>query len=176
VRVADADIIAHEVMLPGGPAHQPVREAFGPGVLTADGRIDRKALASVVFRDPAALARLNALVHPAVRAVYQDWVKRETGLDHVTAVLIPLLYERGLERGWDAVIAVGSPPASVLERLRARGIGEEEAGLRLAAQWPVEEKMRRASHPLWNDGTLEQLKTRTLAVLHDILKKETSHG
>lgn len=176
MRVVDADAIAHEVMRPGGPAHEPVREAFGPGVIAGDGSIDRKVLAGVVFRDPSARERLNALVHPAVRAVYRDWVERETGLNHVSAVLIPLLYERGLEHGWDAVIAVGSPPASVLERLAARGIGEEEAGRRLAAQWPVEEKMRRASHPLWNDGNLEQLKTRTLAVLHDILKKETSHG
>ncbi len=175
--ILDADRVAHEVMAPSGPAYPGVVAAFGPGILGPGGEMDRKILAAVVFADPAAVERLNLLVHPFVRAECREWVRRQTADDRVVAVMIPLLYERGLDRDWPVIVAVGASEARVRQRLAARGVPPEEIGPRLAAQAPVEEKMRRATHAIRNDGTRDELKERTLAVLQDILmKQEQNHG
>jgi dephospho-CoA kinase len=177
VAVLDADRVAHVVMSPDGPAYPGVVEAFGSGILGPDGVIDRKKLAAVVFADPVRLERLNQLVHPLVRAECREWVRRQRADNRVAAVMIPLLFERGLDRDWPVIVAVGAPEALVRQRLEVRGVPPEEIGPRLAAQAPVEEKMRRATHAIWNAGSRDELEQRTLAVLQDILmKQEQNHG
>src|SRR5438270_8569489 len=93
--ILDADVYAREVVEPGGPAYQGVVDRFGPDVVLADGALDRAALASIVFADPAALADLNALVHPAVGAVIASRLAEEAQTDHVVILDVPLLVESG---------------------------------------------------------------------------------
>jgi dephospho-CoA kinase len=177
VAVLDTDDVAHRCLAPDGPAYPGVVAEFGPGVLDDAGRIDRPRLAAVVFADPAARERLNQLVHPHVRAAYRTWIAERRRENRVAAVIIPLLFERGLEADWTQIVAVGAPEAVVRQRLRERGVPPEQIDPRLAAQAPVEEKLRRAHHAIRNDGSLAQLQQRTLAVLDDILmQQEHSHA
>ena len=155
--VCDADRLAHAAIAPGGEAQAAVARRFGSGILGADGAVDRSALARRVFGDPRALADLNAIVHPAA--------------------LVPLLFEAGWTDGWTAVICVAADPARVRERLARRGWTEEESRRRIAAQWPLEEKMRRADHVIRNDGTLAELESAVAELLKRIgdPKQENQH-
>jgi dephospho-CoA kinase len=93
--VVDADRIAREVVAPGGPAYQPVVDRFGPSVMSADGAIDRPALAAVVFADPSARADLEAITHPVVGATMAERLTAQAGTDHVVVLDVPLLVEGG---------------------------------------------------------------------------------
>src|SRR5438552_1221863 len=93
--IVDADLIARQVVEPGGPAYQALLDRFGPEVLAPDGTVDRPALAAVVFNDSSALADLNAIVHPAVGAVIAERLTAETETDHVVILDVPLLVESG---------------------------------------------------------------------------------
>lgn len=169
----DTDVVAHELMGAGTPETAALSETFGPGVLAANGSVDRKVLASIVFSDPAALGRLNAIVHPGVLARVAVWVRDVRARNAAGAVQIPLLFEAGVEAtGWDAILVVAASPETVQRRLRLRGIEEEEVLRRLAAQWPLEEKVRRATHVIWNNGSLEELAEKVRDILHDMMKKE----
>ena len=170
----DTDGVAHERMGAGTPETAALARIFGPRILAADGAVDRKALAAVVFPDPEAMGRLNAIVHPGVLARVAEWVRDVRARNAAGAVQIPLFFEAGVEAtGWDAILVVAASPETVQRRLRQRGIGEEEALRRLAAQWPLEEKVRRATHVIWNNGSLEELAEKVRDILHDMMKKET---
>ena len=170
VDVCDADDLARGLMRPGNPVYAAVATAFGPSVLADDGAIDRGRLGSLVFADGALLARLNALVHPAVREAWEAWLAERESQAAAAAVIVPLLYEAGAGAGWSAVICVNALPAVQRERLLARGLGPEAAALRVAAQWPLREKLARADYVLTNNGTKELLKRQTLRVLRRILE------
>jgi len=177
VSVMDADDVARQLMEPGSDVYAAVVREFGKGVLLADGRIDRGRLANVVFADAARLARLNAIVHPPVRQAWRRWVAEQRERGHDAAVIIPLLFEIGETRLWDAVICVSCPPELVLRRLAARGMSESEVRRRMAAQMPLEEKRRRADYVLENDGTLEKLKSETISLWRRIKQERSgSHG
>jgi dephospho-CoA kinase len=160
--VFDADSIAHQVTEPGNAAHREIIEEFGDSVVGADGKIDRPALAQIVFAQPAKLQRLNAIVHPRVeeRVVTEiDKLQRDsTGATDPGAVFVEaaLIYEAGLDKKLDGVVVVYCKPEQQLERLVARGLTAEEARRRIAAQMPVEEKFRLASEKIDCSGTLEE--------------------
>ena len=155
-RVIDADQVAHEAMRPGGPAFQAVLDAFGPGILGADGSIDRVRLGGIVFRDAAALKRLEALVHPAVIAEVDARIARAE--EPVVVVEAIKLIEAGMHRRYDALWVVTAPRELQIARLmRERGLTEEEAALRVDAQPPQEEKAARADVVIVNDGSLDEL-------------------
>jgi len=155
-RVIDADQVAHEAMRPGGPAFQAVVDAFGPGILGADGSIDRVRLGDIVFRDAAALKRLEALVHPAVIAEVEARIARAE--EPVVVVEAIKLIEAGMHRRYDALWVVTAPRELQIARLmRERGLTEEEAALRVDAQPPQEEKAARADVVIVNDGSLDEL-------------------
>jgi len=155
-RVIDADQVAHEAMRPGGPAFQAVVDAFGPGILGADGSIDRVRLGDIVFRDAAALKRLEALVHPAVIAEVEARIARAE--EPVVVVEAIKLIEAGMHRRYDALWVVTAPRELQIARLmRERGLTEEEAALRVDAQPPQEEKAARADVVIVNDGSLGEL-------------------
>jgi dephospho-CoA kinase len=175
VVVRDADAIAHGVMEPGGAAYEAVRAHFGPEVLLADGRFDRRRLGARVFSDPAALADLNRLVHPEVRRIWRDWLSAQRAENAWAALIVPLLFEVGAEQEMDVVIGVVAPEDRVQARLQQRGFGPLDAARRIAAQWPVAEKLRRADHVIDNTGSLEDLERRTLDVLQSIVTKERAH-
>ena len=167
VPVIDADALARDAVRKGSPALEAVVRAFGAGVLGPDGELDRKAMAARVFADEGARARLEAIVHPAVRAAVAAETARLAAEGHDLAIYdVPLLYERGLDRDLDCVVVVHVPPDVQVARLRARdGIGEEEARARLRAQMPIDEKARRADVLVENDGTLADLRARAAPVL-----------
>ena len=161
-RVIDADKIAHEVMCPAGPAYHSVVEAFGPGVLAADGTIDRAELGAIVFRDPAALRRLEAAVHPATIREVARRIARAT--EAVVVVEAIKLIEAGMHRHYDALWVVTAPrPVQIARLVAMRGLTEEEAALRVDAQPPQEEKAAVADLVIVNDGDLSDLRQKVEA-------------
>jgi dephospho-CoA kinase len=165
--VIDADAIARAVVRRGTPALQEIARAFGTGVLGPDGELDRPAMAAIVFTDPAARTRLEAIVHPAIRAEVAAETSRLAAAGHDLAFYdVPLLYERGLEREVDCVVVVHAPRALQLERLQARDrMTPEEAEARLGAQLPIDEKARRADVVVSNEGDLASLRSRAAPLL-----------
>src|SRR5438034_8174350 len=113
--IVDADVIARQVVEPGGPAYQQLVDRFGPDVVMPDGAVDRPALAAVVFNDPAALADLNAIIHPAVGAVIGARLSAEAASDHVVILDVPLLVESKRSSA-AAVIVVDCPEEVAVAR------------------------------------------------------------
>jgi dephospho-CoA kinase len=156
----DADQVAREVVVPGKPAWKKIVEHFGDGILDDEGFIDRPALGAIVFADPAKRALLNELTHPPVIEAIADQLEMLTAFDGVVVLDVPLLVEGGVDRGYDAIVVVAAKPETQLQRLLAdRGMSEQEAHQRIAAQAPLEDKIAKATHVLWNEGTLEDLRT-----------------
>jgi dephospho-CoA kinase len=153
--VLDADDAAHAVYEPGGPAFDEVVREFGPEYVR-DGRIDRKRLGELVFNDPAARLRLNAIVHPQVR----EWMAARTAEAvergaEVVVQEVPLLFENGLDRLFGQVVLVYVPEPVQVQRLIGRGLSEERARAIIGSQMPIEEKRRLAGHVIDNSGSLE---------------------
>lgn len=167
--VVDADLLAREVVAPGSEGLRQVVEAFGPGVVAPDGTLDRPALAAVVFGDEAARRRLEAIVHPLVRARGREL---ETAAPAGALVVhdIPLLAETGQADGFDAVLVVDVPEAAQVERMvRDRGWTREDAQARIAAQATREQRLAVATHVIENTGTLEDLRRRVAEVYEELV-------
>ncbi len=166
----DADQVAHEVMEPGGAAYRAVVEAFGPGILTDNGRIDRARLAQIVFRDPEALKRLESIVHPAV---FEEIKRRIEASDRAVIALEAIkLLEAGLSITiCDEVWVVVADPQVQMRRLRERGMDEGEARRRMAAQLPREAYVRRADVVIDNSGSLEALRQQVERVWQRVLSR-----
>jgi dephospho-CoA kinase len=165
--VLDADALARQAVRRGTPALAEIVGAFGPEVLGADGELDRQRMATRVFSDPSARARLEAVVHPAVRrAVAEETTRLAAAGQDLAFYDVPLLYETGLDAGLECVVVVYAPPEVQRARLASRdGIGPEEADARLAAQIPIDEKARRADVLVVNDGDVAALREKARAVL-----------
>jgi dephospho-CoA kinase len=154
--VVDADRIAREVLEPGTPGLAAVAEAFGGGVLAADGSLDRPALAAVVFSDPEARRRLDGIVHPLVRHRTAELVAAAPE-DAVVVNDVPLLVETGQAASYDLVLVVEADPETRVARLVQRGLTEDDARARMAAQASDEQRRAVADVVLDNSGTTEQL-------------------
>jgi len=165
--VVDADELAREVVRPGRPALEAIRASFGEGVLGEGGALDRKRMAALVFSDPEARARLEAIVHPAVRQALAAETSRLASSGEALAFYdVPLLFETGLDRDVDCVVVVYARPELQRARLAARdGISAAEAEARLAAQLSIEEKARRADLVVENEGEVAALRVKAKAVL-----------
>jgi dephospho-CoA kinase len=157
--VVDADRIAREVVEPGTPGLAAVVEAFGEGVRTADGALDRPALAAVVFADPEQRRRLDAIVHPLVRARAAEQIAALPG-DAVVVQDVPLLVETGQASSYDLVLVVEAAEDRRVPRLVARGLAEDDARARIAAQASDDQRRAVADVVLRNDGTPEQLRAQ----------------
>lgn len=149
--VVDADVLAREVVAPGTPGLAAVVEAFGPGVLTAEGALDRQALAGVVFGDPEARARLDGIVHPLVRARARELIAAMPP-DAVVVQDIPLLVETGQSGSFDLVLVVETDVNTRVARLVDRGLPEDDARARIAAQASDEQRRAVADVVLDNSG------------------------
>jgi dephospho-CoA kinase len=154
--IIDADRIAREVVEPGTPGLARIVEAFGDGVLAADGSLDRAALAAVVFADPDARRRLDGIVHPLVRARATE-LAAEAPPDSVLVNDVPLLVETGQASSYDLVLVVEADPATRVSRLVQRGLTAEDARARIAAQASDGQRRAVADVVLDNGGTPEQL-------------------
>ncbi|MFJ8438502.1 dephospho-CoA kinase [Kitasatospora griseola] len=158
--IVDSDLIAREVVAPGTPGLAAVVAEFGPGVLLPDGALDRPALGRIVFGDPARLAALNAIVHPLVRARSAE-LEAAAGPDAIVVHDVPLLAENGLAPLYDLVVVIDVPDAERLRRLTAlRGMPEDEARARMAAQATREDRLAVADLVLDNSGDLDRLTAR----------------
>jgi dephospho-CoA kinase len=154
--VVDADVLAREVVEPGTPGLAAVVDAFGEGVLTADGALDRPALAGVVFGDADARARLDGIVHPLVRARARELISALPE-DAVVVQDIPLLVETGQASAFDLVLVVEADADVRVARLAQRGLAEADARARIAAQATDEQRRAVADVVLHNSGTPEHL-------------------
>jgi len=161
----DTDLLAHELMKAGTPVFDRVIERFGKRVLDRDGEIDRTKLGRIIFADPKARETLNGLVHSAVIEATQEWVAKCQATNKKSLVLVPLLFEVNWTEGWNAVICVAAKEAVVLQRLKKRGLSEEDAHRRIAAQMPLTEKKHRADFTIENNGSLEQLQRNAETLL-----------
>ena len=170
VPTSDADRWAHDAIAPGGPAWQDVRDRFGPEVIDAEGRVDRRRLGAIVFADDAARADLNAIVHPRVRSAVSGWFDElERRAAHRFAVVaIPLFFESPRTESFDRVIVTACGRAAQVARVVARGFSRDEAERRIAAQLPTEEKVRRADHVIRTDGTLADTDRQVDAVYREL--------
>ncbi|MFD3653858.1 dephospho-CoA kinase [Streptomyces sp. NPDC058620] len=167
----DADKIAREVVEPGTPGLAAVVDAFGPGVLSADGTLDRPALGAIVFADAGRLAALNAIVHPLVGARSAE-LERTAGRDAVVVHDVPLLTENGLAPLYDLVVVVDATPETQLDRLvRMRGMTESDARARMAAQATREQRRAVADLVIENDGPLEALEPQVRTVWAGLVER-----
>lgn len=154
-RTLDLDLAARAVVAPGSPALAEIEAAFGDGVLQVGGWLDRAALASLVFADPKARARLNGIVHPRVRAIEASWAAAEPErADGVLVTDAALLVEAGAHLRFDRLVVVHCDPGLQLARLRARdGLDEKAARARIEAQMEVAEKRAYAHFEIDSSGT-----------------------
>ena len=155
--VLDADAITRSLQVPGTEVFAAIVERFGPGVVGADGELDRAALAEIVFADEQAKRDLEQIVHPAVGAVMVQRLQELTDTDAVVIYDVPLLVESG-RKGYGAVIVVDVDPEVAITRLvEQRGLSEADARARIANQVSREERLAVADRVLDNSGTREQL-------------------
>jgi dephospho-CoA kinase len=162
-RRLDADRVVREELLTDPEVVGLIREKFGPGVLDQRGQVARDHLGAVVFRDPEALAWLEKLLHPRLRAKWQAILaaaKRERFI-----VEVPLLFENGMENWFDFTVCVTSDEALQLQRLEQRGLPPELARQRMARQWPLSKKCELADFVLLNDGPPEFLREQVCSLI-----------
>jgi dephospho-CoA kinase len=173
--VVDADVLAREAVAPGTSGHEAVVERFGANVLAPGGELDREALAAIVFADPAARRDLEAIVHPEVRRLFADGCEAYRDRDAVVVFSAPLLVETGMHTAFDVLVLVAAPVETQIERLlRDRGMSEEQARARIAAQAPLDEKAAAADVIVHNDGTLESLEQHVERVWSDLRDRATT--
>ena len=159
--------MVHRLEAPGGRAVPLLAETFGPTVCAADGGIRRDVLGRLVFSNPDARERLNAIIHPLVRDELDGWFRRpQTG--KLRFAVIPLLFEVGWQDHFDCVTCVACSAATQTGRLLSRGFTDEDAALRIGAQWPVEKKARLSDRVVWNDGSLEALRREADGLVRDL--------
>jgi dephospho-CoA kinase len=158
VPTIDADKLARDAVADGSPGLKAVISRFGHGVLDDTGALDRRTLASIVFHDPVARRDLEDIIHPAVRRAIDDWfASLDDKPPHFAIADIPLLFETDRHREFDVVIVTACAPSAQITRVMARkDSSEAEARARVAAQLPIEEKVRRADYVINTDGSFEE--------------------
>jgi dephospho-CoA kinase len=166
--VIDADLLAREAVAPGTDGFRAVVEAFGQEVVNADGTLDRKRLAQIVFEDPERRRALEAIVHPEVRRRIAQTVADNAGTPSVVVLDSPLLIETDGHRDVQVIVVTTTTPQTAIARLVARGMDEADARARLAVQMPLEEKARKADVVLDNEGSLEDLAAQVDALWKDL--------
>jgi dephospho-CoA kinase len=171
IAIIDADLTARQVTEPGQPAHADIANAW-PEVVGADGRIDRRRLACIVFADPESRRRLEAITHPRIRAELATQTSALEAAGHRIAFLeAALLVETGLYRELDGLVVVTANRDALIERVvRRDGCSRESVLARIAAQLPVEEKIRVADYVVQNDSSLDHVREQVLRALEEIMK------
>ena len=163
--VIDADQLAREVVEPGQPALEEIATAFGRDMLMPDGRLDRGKLARIIFAEPVARARLNAITHPRIRERMATEMALRGSRPGLLIVDIPLLYENDRSDTVESVIVVWVDAKTQLRRLTERdGLTPDEARQRIAAQMPLDEKRARADLVVDNSGSRENTRRQVEAI------------
>jgi dephospho-CoA kinase len=155
-QVVDADELAHQLVEPGQPALAEIQTVFGRNVVAPGGQLRRDELAQIVFADPAARKKLEAILHPRIQACWLAQIETWRREDRPLAVaVIPLLFETKSESRFDKTVCVACSAAHQRQRLLERGWTPEQIQQRIAAQWPIGEKIAHADFVVWTDGSLE---------------------
>jgi dephospho-CoA kinase len=172
VPVIDADRLARDAVAPGTRGLEAVVGRFGREILRPDGALDRSALGRIVFADSAARADLEAIVHPDVYRRIREWSVNLPPGTSVAIADIPLLFETGHQNDFDKVIVCACEPEEQVRRLMARdGLTESDARARLAAQWPITDKVERADYVIRTDGTHSETDRRVGDVLERLKRR-----
>ncbi len=175
VVVVDADVLAREAVEPGTPGFEQVVKRFGSELvdLATGGVLDRKKLAEIVFADEGARKDLEAIIHPEVGRLLLEEVARYRETDRIVVFDAPLIVEGGFGDGLDALIVVTAPREEQIARLiRDRGMAEDEASARIAAQSSQEEKLARATHVVRNEGSMDELDGQVQEIWEDLEAQE----
>ncbi|MCL1630599.1 dephospho-CoA kinase [Sporolactobacillus sp. CPB3-1] len=170
-KVLDADQISREVVAPGQPALSQIAEQFGRLMILPTGELNRRLLASVVFQDSEKLKKLNALLHPLIRARMLQQLDLLVQKGIKTVFLdIPLLFESGLDRWTDRIIVVAVSEENQLKRLMERNqLTEQQARARIASQMPLSDKVKRADAVIDNNGTVKKTEIQLRRLLQQWL-------
>ena len=169
IPVLDTDVVARELVTPGQPALDEIVAAFGSAILDSPGLLDRSALGQKVFGDSAARQRLEAILHPRIYEGWTAWIRQQSLQDQrLCAVVIPLLYEKGYDSHFQVTLALGCTPQTQRQRLHQRQWTDQMIDQRLAAQWPMSEKLQRANYCLWSEGQREALHQQIEVVLKSV--------
>lgn len=167
--VCDADHVAHDLMKKGSRVYSQIVEHFGDQILSANHEISRPLLGEIVFNNPTELNALNRLIHPGVRETLERWASGIRDQNINAAMLVPLLFESGMETvECDAIICVSSSEQQVLCRLKKRGLNGTDARLRMDAQMALEEKEEQSDYVVLNTGTLAELEQFTRETVNRI--------
>ena len=175
--LVSADLLAREVVNPGSPTLARLVEAFGVGILTQGGSLNREAMAQTVFADPVARRLLESITHPAIAHLAECRLAELSRLPHDLIVYeVPLLFEAGAESRVDQVLVVVVDPDVQIARLLQRdSLTEAEARQRVAAQWPQADKVQKADFVIDNSGTLQETRVM-VAALYNYLTRAAGLG
>ena len=173
--VVDADALVHDALRAGAPAVAEIRKRFGEEIITPSGDVDRGRLARIVFEDGQARRDLEAILHPAVYHAIESWMRgREVEGARVAVAEIPLLYETGHEGDFDCVVVTACDGEEQVRRAMGRSdMSDADARRRIAAQWPLAEKARRADFVIRTDGTVEETRRQARSVWDALLRRAT---
>jgi dephospho-CoA kinase len=167
--VIDTDEIARDLAKPGSMALMEIRKAFGGEYINPDGSLNRSALAELVFNNPTERKKLEAILHPRIRSIWLDAVKRWRGENiKCGAVVVPLLFETKAQDNFDAIICVACSAQTQRNRLLLKGWSAEQIDARIKAQLPIEEKMALADYVIWNESGLDVTREQLFRILKSI--------
>lgn len=157
----DADTTAHELTSTDAATRTAIQRKFGEQVFEENGELNRETLRAIVFAAPEKRRELEEILHPRIRARWSSEAQQFRQTNDFYIADIPLLYETGGERLCDRVVVVACEDSIQLERLMKRtGMNEEAARVIVASQTPIEEKIKRADHVVWNNGPEEALRSQ----------------
>ena len=167
--IVNADFLGHQAYEPHTETWRQVVEAFGEGILTETGEVDRRKLGPIVFADERALKRLNAIVHPRIRQMIVERLDEMGARGLGAAVVEAALF---IEAGWtplaDELWVTAAPEETVIERVRTRtGLDEKAIRARIDSQMPQQERLRHADVIVENDGSLDTLRERVERLWHE---------
>ncbi len=175
IPICEADEIAHKALARGSKVYENIVKEFGTEILDISGEINRNKLAGIVFENVTKLKVLNGLVHPFVKSEIFSWLESfEKSSENIVAAVIPLLFEAGMQNGWDAIISVGCSSLIQNERLLERGLSKSQCRQRIMAQMPIDEKMARSDFVIWNNDDVKSFEKK----IDDVLKtiRESKYG
>ena len=168
----DTDKVSRQVCMPGEPCLGELAAEFGQGIIRADGTLDRRALGSIVFASPERRAKLNAILHPMILGEIRRQLHAQNAAGHIVFGDIPLLFECGMEKDFDAIWVVSASRETQIARLFERdGLSREEAEKRIDSQMPLSEKEKRASAVIRTEGTIENTQAQVRALLDHLEKR-----